>query len=66
MNRRELETRLSAVTSALLREKGSISFPDLFLSLGYLDQKDLQDWRFRRVPYPGASDPNQCLASVSS
>ena len=49
MNRRELQTKLSTVTSALLREKGYISYPDLFMALGYLDQKKYEDWRFRRV-----------------
>lgn len=51
MNRPELEKRLRSVTGALLQEKGFISFPDLFLLLGYIDRKDLEDWRFRRVPY---------------
>ena len=51
MNRKELQTKLSVVTSALLREKGYISFPDVFIKLGYLDPKDYENWRMKRVPY---------------
>jgi len=51
MNRRDLTTRLGTVTSELLREKGYISFVDLFIKLGYLDPKDYKDWRRRRIPF---------------
>lgn len=51
MNRTEIQKKLGAVTCALLREKGFISPVDVFLRLGCLDPKDLEAWRFRRVPY---------------
>lgn len=51
MNRKEIQTKLSVVTSQLLREKGFISPVDVFIRLGYLDPKDHEAWRFRRVPY---------------
>ena len=37
------------MTSELLREKGYISFVDVFMKLGYLDPTDYEDWRRRRV-----------------
>ncbi|MBN1425274.1 hypothetical protein JXA88_12030 [Candidatus Fermentibacteria bacterium] len=51
MNRRDLLKKLGTVTGELLREKGYISYPDVFMALGYLDPKDFESWRFRRVPY---------------
>jgi hypothetical protein len=51
LNRKQLESKLSAVTSELLREKGYISFIDVFMRLGYLDPKDYENWRMKRVPY---------------
>ena len=50
MNRQQLSSRISTVTSELLQEKGYISFVDVFMELGYLDPKDFENWRFRRVP----------------
>jgi hypothetical protein len=51
VNRTEIQTKLSPVTSALLREKGFISPVDVFLRLGCLDPKDHEAWRLGRVPY---------------
>jgi hypothetical protein len=51
LNRRDLERKLSIVTSDLLNEKGYISFVDVFMKLGYLSQADYEDWRFKRVHY---------------
>ncbi len=51
MNRRELEKKLSPVTSKLLTEKGYISLADVFVDLGYLTEKDIEAWRMRRIPY---------------
>lgn len=51
MNRRDLEKKLSPVTSSLLREKGYISLIDVFMNLRYLAQKDVESWRMKRVPY---------------
>jgi hypothetical protein len=49
MNRQQLQSRLSTVTSELLHEKGYISFVDVFMKLGYLDAKDYESWRRKRV-----------------
>lgn len=49
-NRKKLETKLSTVTSELLREKGHISFVDVFIKLGYLDQKNYENWRMKHIP----------------
>lgn len=51
MNRRDLEKKLSPITSGLLREKGYISLIDVFISLGYLTKKDVESWRMKRIPY---------------
>lgn len=51
MNRQELRTKLGLVAGQLLREKGYVSYPDLFIALGYLDRRDYEDWRLGRAPY---------------
>ena len=51
MNRKQLQSKLSTVTSELLIEKGYISFVDVFMKLGYLDPKDYENWRMKRIPY---------------
>lgn len=51
LNRKQLQTKLGTVTSELLKEKGYISFVDVFMKLGYLDPKEYEDWRAKRVPY---------------
>ena len=51
VNREELEKKLSNITSALLREKGYISLVDVFIGLGYLSEKDVEEWRMKRIPY---------------
>ena len=51
LNRKQLQSKLSTVTSELLKEKGYISFVDVFIKLGYLDPKDYENWRMKRVPY---------------
>ena len=51
MNRQDLEKRLSPLTSQLLSEKGYICMIDVFLSLDFLSQKDLESWRMKRIPY---------------
>jgi hypothetical protein len=35
----------------LLKEKGYISFIDVFMKLGYLDKKDYESWRMKKTPY---------------
>jgi hypothetical protein len=51
LNRKQLQSKLSIVTSELLKEKGYISFVDVFMKLGYLNTKDYENWRMKRVPY---------------
>lgn len=51
MNIRELEKKLSQITSGLLRERGYISLIDVFIGLGYLTDKDVESWRMKRIPY---------------
>jgi hypothetical protein len=51
LNREQLQTKLRTVTSELLKEKGYISFVDVFMRLDYLDTGDYENWRMKRVPY---------------
>ena len=51
LNRKELEKKLSPITSQLLKEKGYISMIDVFIRLGYLNEKDIESWRMKRISY---------------
>ena len=51
MNRRDLEKKLSPITSKLLKEKGYISLIDVFIGLDYLTEKDVESWRMKKIPY---------------
>jgi hypothetical protein len=51
MNRQDLTAKLGTITAALLQEKGYIAFIDIFIRLGYLDPKEVDNWRRRRLPY---------------
>ena len=51
MNRRDLAKKTGLIISELLKEKGFISIADVFIKLGYLDQIDFENWRFRKIPY---------------
>jgi hypothetical protein len=51
MNNQEIVSKLSAITSELLTEKGYIAFTDVFIKLGYLDPEDYESWRMKKVPY---------------
>jgi len=51
MNRVELKKKLHSVMSQLLTEKKFISPVDVLLGTGILSVKDLDEWRFGRVPY---------------
>lgn len=51
LNRKQLETKLGAVTSKLLRESGYISMTDSFIKLGYLSKEDCEAWRMKKIPY---------------
>ena len=48
-NRQDLVRALSTITSELLKEKGYISFVDIFMRLGYLSLSDYENWRMKRV-----------------
>ena len=50
MNRKELHKKLSIVTTELIHEKGYISFVDVLIKLGYLDVKDYELWRMKKIP----------------
>jgi hypothetical protein len=43
MNRRQLESRLSTVTSKIFRDKGYVAFVDIFVELGYLAPADIEN-----------------------
>ncbi len=51
MNQKELQKKALLVIGPLLKEKGYVSFVDVFMKLGYLDPKDYENWRRKRVPY---------------
>ncbi|MCJ8271050.1 MAG: hypothetical protein MJK04_16820, partial [Psychrosphaera sp.] len=51
MNRTEIEKNLGPLTSKLLNGKGYISMIDVFVGLGYLNAKDVESWRMKRIPY---------------
>ena len=51
MSRKELHKKAMLVTGPLLKEKGYISYVDVFMKLGYLDSKDYENWRRKRIPY---------------
>ena len=51
MNRRDLEKKLSPVTAHLFQTKGYICLVDVFVGLGYLTEKDVENWRLKKVPY---------------
>lgn|SRR5690554_708022 len=51
MNKKDTARKLSIVTTELLEKHGYISFDDVFIKLGYLDPKDYENWRRKRVPY---------------
>jgi len=51
MNHRDLEKKISTITSDLLRKQGYISMVDVFVGLGYLASKDVEAWRIKRIPY---------------
>lgn len=51
MNRQQIVKKLSKITSALLIEKGYISFVDVLIRMGYISNEDYENWRFKRVPF---------------
>jgi hypothetical protein len=51
LNRVELKKKLYSLMSQLVYEKKVISPVAVLLGAGILSPKDLEDWRFGRVPY---------------
>ena len=51
MNRTDLLKKAKIAADELLKEKGYIAFIDVFMKLGYLDHKDYENWRMKRIPY---------------
>jgi len=51
MNRQQIVKKLSKITSALLIEKGYISFVDVLIRMGYISNEDYENWRFKKVPF---------------
>ena len=50
MNRQQILSKLRTTTTELLQQKGYIAAVDVFMKLGYLDPKDYENWRLKRVP----------------
>lgn len=50
MNRKDLHKKVMIVSTELIKEKGYISFVDIFIKLGYLDVKDYELWRMKKIP----------------
>ncbi len=51
MGNSELLKKVMIEADELLKCKGYIAFVDLFIKLKYLDEKDYENWRMRKVPY---------------
>lgn len=50
MNRQELKKKIQQIMPQLIAEKGYASALDLFLKMGKITAKQVEDWRFGRVP----------------
>jgi len=51
VNNRELEKKVKTVAGQLVSEKGYASSVDVLIKLGYLTQKDYENWRMKKVDY---------------
>ncbi|MBP2114375.1 hypothetical protein [Paenibacillus silagei] len=51
MNRLELRTKVRHVVNEIVSEKGFVSPLDVFLRIGKITPKLVEEWRFGRVPY---------------
>ena len=51
MNNRELEKKVKTVAGQVVSEKGYASSVDVLIKLGYLTQKDYENWRMKKVDY---------------
>jgi hypothetical protein len=51
MNSIDLEKKVKSLVHSLRYEKGVVSAVDILIQLGFLTEKDYEDWRFGRVDY---------------
>lgn len=51
MNRLELRKKVHGIVNDLISEKSVVSPLDVFLRLGIITPKLVEEWRFGRVPY---------------
>lgn len=50
-NSKELEKKITQIVPAARYEKGHVTAIDVLVKLGYLKTQDVEDCRFRRIPY---------------
>lgn len=51
MNNKELDKNVKQFASDLVYKKGYVSSIDVLIKLGYITEKDYQDWRHGKIPY---------------
>jgi len=51
MNNQQLEKRVRSCAGELVSEKGYVAPVDLLVKMGRLTPKQVEDWRFKRIPY---------------
>ncbi|WP_243292649.1 hypothetical protein [Bacillus sp. FJAT-47783] len=51
MNRIKLEAKVYVAAEKLVEEKGYVSPIDLLVEIGRLKIKQVEEWRFRKIPY---------------
>ncbi|MFD1067764.1 hypothetical protein [Oceanobacillus locisalsi] len=51
MNRQQLEKNIYKYATEVLTEKGYVSPIDILLKMNKLSKKQVEDWRFKRIPY---------------
>lgn len=51
MSRQKIEANVRKCATELMKEKGYISPVDLFIRMDRLTMKQVEDWRFKRIPY---------------
>jgi hypothetical protein len=51
MNNKELEKKVKQFTSELAYKKGYVCSVDVLIKLGYITERDYQDWRFGKISY---------------
>ena len=56
---KNLTTRVERAAGKVLAREGMITDPELFIEMGILERRDLEQWYKGRVPILGESDPIQ-------